>query len=360
MKDLIYYMALSSNSYIGPRRYIMIKERLGLDNFFSLSTREQMEFLGIRSDRAVSEFERMLIEGERIYKLCNKLGIKTIRLEDETYPSLLKEIEDPPFLLYMYGNLNHSIKKLAIVGTRHPTKEAIEVNKYFTRELVNYGVGIVSGLARGHDGIAQKTALENDGYTIAVVGGGVDVIYPLENKNLYYQIKEKGCIISEYPPATYPLKQNFPLRNRIISGISNGVFVVQAPEKSGALITANYAEAQGRDVYTIPGNPLDPSYAGTNRLIQMGVKVVISPEDIVSDLLGKDAKKRVSQLSVKSDLSEEELGIISHLKDETHIDEIVSRTKMPQNKVLRLLTLLEVRGYVTQLPGGYYRSSFHL
>jgi DNA processing protein len=354
LDEIIYVLALSSNSYIGPKRYTTIKNSLGLKDFFSLSAKEQMEFLKIRSAKAVPEFERMLFEGEKILKVCNKIGIKFVRIEDEFYPPALKEIEDPPFLLYYLGHFNHSIKKIAVIGTRHPSKEAIEINKYFSREFVSYGIGVVSGLARGHDSIAQRTVVENDGYTIAVMGGGVDVIYPLENKNLYYQIREKGCIVSEYPPGTYPLKQNFPLRNRIISGLSDAVLVLQAPEKSGTLITVECAQRQNRDVYTIPGNTLDPLYRGSNKLIQNGAKIALTPEDIVFDLLGKDAKK-IRNIKNDLSLSDEEKLILKSISKETHIDDLIEKSGISQQNLLRILTLLEIRGYVEQLPGGFYR-----
>ncbi len=352
MDELIYKLALSYNTYIGARRYSQIV-KFGLKEFFSLSTKEQLEFLKIKTEKAVSLFKNMLFEGEKIYKICTKENIKIIEIENPLYPEVLKRIDDPPFIIYVLGNFNYSIKLLAIVGTRKATDDAKRINEYFTRELVSYGIGIVSGLARGHDSIAQRVALENDGYTVAVVGGGVDVIYPLENKFLYEQIKKKGCIISEYPPGTYPLRQNFPQRNRIISGLSCGVFVIQAPERSGALITANYAEAQGKEIYTIPGNVLDPAYQGTNQLIQRGAKVVISPEEIAKDILGnnlqKKEKKEIDELSV------EEKEILAILHSEAHFDEIAFKTKKPPEKLLHLLTMLEIKGYVKEYPGNYYR-----
>ncbi|MEJ5284627.1 MAG: DNA-processing protein DprA [Brevinematales bacterium] len=350
--SLIYKIALSYNEYIGPKRYKEIT-KYGLDNFFSLNYKEQMEFLKIKTEKAIPFFKNMLIEAEKIEKISKKEGIKIIEIESELYPPLLKNIEDAPFLIYMLGEFNYSIKLLAIVGTREPTEDAKMINEYFTREIVSYGIGIVSGLAKGHDGIAQKTAIENDGWTVAVLGGGVDVIYPLSNSTIYHQIRKKGCIISEYPPGTYPLKQNFPLRNRIISGLSSGVFVIQAPEKSGSLITAQYAESQGRELYTIPGNVLDPSYSGNNHLIQKGAKIVVSPEEIVFDILGKPVKK--VQPTSHTNLSKEEEKILSLINKETHLDEIIIKTKMPLEKINHLLTILEIKGFLEEFPGGFYR-----
>jgi len=358
MEEIIYKLALSSNTYIGPKRYNEIKNKIGIRDFFSLSPEEQVEFLNIRADNAENVFKNMLFEGEKIYKICQKDGIKIIEIESQFYPQNLKNIDDAPFLLYMAGEFNYSIKLLAVVGTREATQEAIKINEYFVRELVDYGIGIVSGLARGHDGVAQKAALERDGYTLAVLGGGVDVIYPKENANLYKQIKQKGCIISEYPPGVYPLKQNFPLRNRIISGLSDAVFVIQAPEKSGSLITAKYAEAQGREVYTIPGNVSDSMYTGTNRLIQNGVKVVISPEEIAMDLIGiREKKRNIASYVSLEDLTIEERKILEELNREKHFDEIVSETKISPPRLVHILTMLEIKGYIVEFPGNFYKQN---
>ncbi|MCX7820539.1 MAG: DNA-processing protein DprA [Brevinematales bacterium] len=351
--DLIYKLALSYNEYIGPKRYKEIKN-YGLNDFFSLNYQEQMQFLKIKTEKAIPFFKNMLIEAEKIEKICKKESIKVIEIESETYPPLLREIEDAPFLIYMLGDFNYSIKPLAVVGTRNPTEDAKLINEYFTREIVSYGIGIVSGLAKGHDGIAQKIAIENDGWTVAVVGGGVDVIYPLSNASLYHQIKKKGCIISEYTPGTYPLKQNFPLRNRIISGLSCGVFVIQAPEKSGSLITAQYAELQGRELYTIPGNVIDPSYSGNNHLIQRGAKIVVSPEEIVFDILGKKAQKIINKKEEHL-LSQEEKQLLSLINKEAHFDEIVIKSKMLPERLNHILTLLELKGYLEECAGGFYR-----
>ncbi len=352
MDFLTYKIALSYNEYIGPQRYKQILN-IGLGEFFSLTYKEQMEYLKIKTEKATPFFKNMLIEAEKIEKICKKEGIKIIEIESELYPPTLRNIDDAPFLIYMLGEFNYSIKLLAIVGTRHPTEEAKEINEYFTREIVSYGIGIVSGLAKGHDSIAHKTAIENDGYTIAVMGGGVDVVYPISNINLYKEIKQKGCIISEKPPGTYPLKQNFPLRNRIISGLSCGVFVIQAPEKSGSLITAKYAEVQSRDVYTIPGNINAPFYSGNNHLIQKGAKIVISPEDIVIDILGKKAEK-IKKLETEN-ISIEEKNILSLLKNEIHIDELIYKSKLPLEKVNHILSILEIKGYIREYPGGFYK-----
>ncbi|MGC8765906.1 MAG: DNA-processing protein DprA [Brevinematia bacterium] len=355
MEELIYKLALSYNPYIGPKRYNQIVTTIGLKDFFSLPTEKKMSFLKIKIEKAKSVFKNMLFEGEKIYRICENENIKIIEIESPLYPPQLKKIEDAPFLLYFLGNFNYSMKLLAIVGTREATEEAKRINEYFTAELVSYGIGIVSGLARGHDSISQRVALENDGYTVAVVGGGVDVIYPIENTALYNQIKQKGCIVSEYPPGSYPLKQNFPLRNRIISGLSCGVFVVQAPEKSGALITAKYAEAQGREIYTIPGNVLDPSYSGTNKLIQKGARVVVTPEEIAIDILGKNSRKKEKvNIEEKASLSLEEKEVLGFIQKVIHFDEIAAKAKIQPARLIHILTMLEIKGYISEYPGNFY------
>ncbi len=359
MEDLILYAALSWNDVIGPKKYIKIKERFNdLKVFFQLSIRDQMDFLGIKNNEAEKKFSDMLPEGERIFETCRKKSISMISIESSSYPQRLREIPDPPFLLYQIGIINHSIKLAAIVGTRHTSPEAAAINEYFSMELVSYGIGIVSGLAKGHDAIAQKTVVDNDGYTIAVLGCGIDVIYPKESKELYRLILKKGAILSEYPPGTLPLRQYFPIRNRIISGLSDAVLVVQAPEKSGALITAKYAEIQGKELFVIPGSPSDKRNSGSNLLIQNGAKVALTPDDIAFELLGKKAEKSKRINKRNNPISREEEFLLDRISTETYIDDIAELTNIPLPRLNHMLTGLEIRGLVIQYPGRYYvRSS---
>lgn len=354
--ELIYYTALSYNDYIGPKRFLKIKENFNkLEDFFQLSSIEQMDFIGLKNPESQKKFDSMLTEGERIITVCHKKGIKIISAEDPVYPPKLHLIPDPPFLFYQLGEINYSSKLIAIVGTREVSPEAVLINQHFAKDLISYNIGIISGLAKGHDMIAQKTAIDNEGYTIAVLGSGVDVIYPKESKELYLEIKVKGALISEYPPGSLPLPQYFPYRNRIISGLSDAVLVIQAPEKSGALITAKYAEIQGKDLYVVPGNPTAEKYAGSNKLIQNGAKMALNPEDIAIDLLGKKAEK-IKKLNISNlpDITKEEKIVLQNLNTETYIDDITELTGLSISQLNHILTKLEIRGLVIQYPGRYY------
>lgn len=356
MDNPVYYAALSFNDQIGPRRFRKISETFpGLTGFFGLSPEQQMEFLCIRSPGARTQFHNMLTEGERIVNDCAKKDIRMIGAEDPEYPPKLRTIPDAPFLLYSLGELNYSVPAIGIVGTRKPSPDSVAINEYFSREFVNCGIGIVSGLAKGHDGIAQKIAVENGGYTVAVLGCGIDIPYPREYHNLYEVIKRRGAILSEYPPGKEPLPWYFPLRNRIISGLSDAVLLVQAPERSGALITADYAEKQGKDVYVVPGNPTELRYAGSNRLIRAGCKLALKPDDIILDLVGKKPEKKISHQSQESlSLSPDESKILRSLETETYIDDLAAGTDIPSGRLNLLLTQMELRGWVTQYPGRFY------
>ncbi len=356
MDNLIYYTGLSWNKFIGPKRYSKIRNAFdSLSEFFILSPEEQLGFLGIKQEDALNIFKNMMANGERILSFCRKNSIMLLTMEDPAYPPRLKEIPDPPFLLYKLGDLNYSMHMVAVVGTRDPTPEAKTVNEFFVKEMVSYNIGIVSGLAMGHDAIAQKTVIDFGGYTIAVLGCGVDRAYPAQMKDLYNSIKINGAIISEYPPGSIPLKGNFPLRNRIISGLSDAVLVIQAPERSGALITAKYAEVQGRELYSIPGNPSDLHNTGSNHLIRNGAKIACHPEDIIFDVLGGKARK-ISATSIDSSpsYSQDEKKVLESIEVETCIDEIAGLTGISVQNLYHILTTLEIRGIVTQYPGNFY------
>lgn len=217
----------------------------------------------------------------------NKNNIKLITIFDKSYPKKLRNIYDPPLVLYAKGNINLLNRLgIAIVGCRLSTNYGNNISTQFSYILSKYNINVISGLARGIDASSHKGAIKANGNTIAVVGSGLDIIYPYENKYLFTEIIEKGgLIISEYVPGTKPISKNFPQRNRIISGISNGVLVVEAKEKSGSLITAEFALEQGREVYAVPGNINSMNSAGTNELIKQGAKMVTSVSEILEDFL---------------------------------------------------------------------------
>jgi DNA processing protein len=354
MEDLIYYAALSCNDAVGPARFQKIRDSFGgLKPFFELSVDEQMDFLRVTNPKSVRYFETMLQAGEKILTVCRNKSIQMVTIEDPAYPPRLRLIPDPPFMIYIIGRLNYSQKMVAVVGTREVTPDAIQINQYFSRELVNYNIGVVSGLAKGHDMIAQKSVLECDGYTIGVLGCAIDRVYPAEARALYDEVKIKGAVVSEYPPGASYLSGNFPLRNRIISGLADAVLVIQAPEKSGALITAQYALSQNKPLYAVPGNPSDKYYAGTNALIKKGAEIALKPEDIVRDLLGKKAVKPEKEKNSPR-LDDEEKRILNHLGDIRYIDDLAGLAGMDLPVLNHRLTLMEIKGLIVQYPGRYY------
>jgi len=288
-------------------------------------------------------------------KRIDELNIGVISFRDSLYPSPLKTIFDPPFLLYVKGKLKkEESDTLAIVGTRRPTTYGKLMARRLARDLAREGITIVSGMARGIDTAAHQGALEVGGRTIAVLGSGVDVIYPPENKKLVVEIIKKGAVISEYPLGTEPNAPHFPQRNRIISGLAKGVLVVEAPLRSGALITADFALEQGREVFAIPGNITNPNAQGVNRLVKEGAKLVECVEDILEELdfslLNKKEKKTFDE-EIPS-LFSEERKVLELLEEEPlHIDSLVSKSGLPASKVGGLLMKLQLKGLARELPG---------
>lgn len=292
-----------------------------------------------------------------IYKL-EKNNINTITLLDESYPKSLKNIYDSPYVLYIKGQiLKEDELAIAVVGSRKSTSYGKWACEKFTKELAELGVTIVSGLAIGIDTIAHRTALNEGGRTIGVLGCGIDIIYPQKNKYLYDEISEKGAIISEFPLGTPPLPYNFPQRNRIISGLSMGVVVIEAQEKSGSLITANHALEQGKEVFALPGNINSIFSRGTNKLIKDGAKLLLDIEDIIEEfpcLVEKNLMKNVNNIDYSS-LSETERKVIDLLKEgPLYIDIIAYKTGLDISTVNSILTILELKGFISELPGKLY------
>jgi len=288
-------------------------------------------------------------------KRIDKLNIGIIHFRHPLYPANLEMIFDPPFLFYLKGELKkEDVDALAIVGTRRATTYGKLIARKLARDLARRGITIVSGLARGIDTTAHQGALEVGGRTIAVLGSGLDVIYPRENKKLAEEIARRGAVISEYPLGTQPDAPHFPQRNRIISGLSKGVLVIEAPSKSGALITADFALEQGREVFTVPGNITSPNSQGTNRLIKEGAKLVESVEDILEELefscLEKENKEALDR-EIPS-LFSEERKIFELLGEEpVHIDLLINKSNLAAAKVGELLMKLQIKGLARELPG---------
>ncbi len=284
-------------------------------------------------------------------------GIHVLIRDDEEYPARLKEIDQPPPVLYVRGTVGmEDAWTVAIVGTRRVTVYGRQIAEEVASFLACNGVTVVSGLARGVDAIAHDAALKAGGRTFAVLGSGVDRIYPPENVRLADRIIADGAVLSDYAPGTPPDSANFPPRNRIISGLSMAVVVVEAGEESGALITATFAVEQGRDVLAVPGNIQAPQSKGTNRLIQQGAIPLLRPEDILSALnLTQTEQKRSARKIIPADPTEAE--VLKTLGPEpVHVDEIRERSGLPIEKVSATLTMLELKGLIRQIGHMQYVS----
>lgn len=290
-----------------------------------------------------------------------RMDVHLLTLADEDYPLLLRKIGDPPPLLYVRGQLLEADRvPLAVVGTRNATQYGREVAFRLSQQLADRGVTIVSGLAEGVDVSAHRGALQAKGRTVAVLGSGMDRIYPDKHRSLADEIIENGALLSEFPLGTPPLGANFPRRNRIISGMSFGVLVAEAPEGSGALITANLALEQGRDVFAVPSGIFNLKGLGANRLIQEGAKLVITAEDVLNELNLAVTKAEVRQVaeSVSTD-TPQEAQIVALLSDSPlHVDEITRTLGLPTHEVMATLMLLELKGLAQMVGTMHYCRSY--
>src|SRR6266436_29664 len=283
-----------------------------------------------------------------------RLRIRVITWKDKSYPSLLREIDDAPPVLYTYGKLTEADQfALAVVGTRNSTTYGRQVTERMVSDLAKGEVTVVSGLALGIDTIAHTAALDAGGRTIAVMANGLDTIYPPTNRGLARRIVEsgQGALISEYPLGVQPESNNFPARNRIISGLSLGVLVIEAPEKSGALITANFALKQGREVFAVPGSILSSRSKGVNRLIQDGARPVMEVKDILEALNLFLIPQHIEMQSALPENAEERtlLELISH--DPRHVDDLIRESGLPTTTVTSTLMMMELQGMIKQMGG---------
>lgn len=362
LERLSYLKFLLSIEGIGPQKILSIVSKFdSIEKLLESSKASLNSIDGINtvlSNRIITSktnFNKIKDETEKEIVNLSKHSARIITYWDEDYPTLLKEIFYPPILLYLKGSLKKiENNTIAIVGTRMPTVYGKNQAEIFARELTNKNLVIVSGMARGIDSIVHQTVLQSGGNTIAVIGSGIDVIYPPENKKLFQQISEQGLIISEYSLGTKPDAQNFPKRNRIISGLTLGTLIIETRINGGAMQTAAYAIDQNREIFAIPGNINSKQSEGPNSLIQRGeAKLVFSAEDIIEELKSKlDVKesKKFDRQQIELNLFEEKL--LSVLKeDPKHIDELSKITSMSVPDCLVNLLMLEFKGLVKQLPG---------
>ncbi len=292
--------------------------------------------------------------------LVDKYNAKIITVFDESYPANLKNIYDPPLLLFVRGEIiPDDSYSLAVVGSRNVSEYGVLTAEKLSGELAVKGITIVSGMAAGIDSHAHWGCLKTGGRTIAVLGCGLDYIYPASNKKLYEEIIDNGAVISEYPFKTKPLKDNFPARNRIISGLSLGTIIIEASKKSGSLITAKYALEQNREVFAVPGNVSSSRSEGTNALIRdSAAKLVLNADDILTEIgpqvsFGENDSDQKTELKIK--LSESEKEVYDLLDEEpVHVDQMVQKSRLTSPIILTQLLTLELKGIIRKLPGGRY------
>ena len=365
---LKYWIALKSIAGVGNITFPALVDRFGsLPAIFAAPVSKLNEIPGISKNIAAgivgfNDWGKVKAELE----LIDKNEIKIITYQDELYPAKLMNIYDRPPFLYVRGNLNKNDINIAVVGSRLASTYGKYTTEKISRELALKGLTIVSGMARGIDSVAHRGALTAHGRTIAVLGSGLDVIYPPENKKLFTDIIQNGAVISEFPPGTPPLSANFPTRNRIISGMSYGVVIVEAGEKSGSLITARLALEQGREVFAVPGSIDSAGSRGTNKLIKQGAKLIENIDDILEEIFPQfDGTIVLKPPSVSNSgviaakpaeiLSTVDQKIISYISgSRVHIDDLISSTGLSSADILGALTTLELKGIIQQHSGKFF------
>ncbi len=355
-RDLKYWVSFSQIPGIGRVRISQLLEHFSSLEYAWKASAGELRKAGLDTKTAESMVNmRARISPQAEMERLERFQVTVLPMNDPTYPKRLKEIYDYPPLLYIRGKpLPSDECCLAVVGTRRATVYGRQVTEEIVADLAKSGVTIVSGLAGGIDSIAHRIALEVGGRTIAVFASGLDIVYPAENAKLAREIMEHGALISEYPLGTRPKADNFPRRNRIMSGMSLGVLVVEAGESSGALITANQALEQNREVFAIPGSILSPASRGTNRLIQEGAKLVTNCSDILEEL---NLTIVVQQLEMKETVTTDdtEAQLLKELTAEpSHIDEVCRHSGLPMAIVSSTLAMLELKGLVKQVGSMNY------
>ena len=356
MNDKPYWIAINLVKGIGAVRLKALLETFGDAKSAWGATPADLRAAGL-SKRIIENFvdTRSKVDVDTLWNEIAAKNIRVMTWDDADYPARLREIAQPPPILYLRGDfLEEDAWAVAIVGTRRVTSYGQQVTEEVATFLAQNGVTIVSGLARGVDGIAHKAALKAGGRTLAVLGSGVNRIYPPEHRTLAEQIAKTGAIISDYAPDTPPEGSNFPPRNRIISGLSMATIVIEAAETSGALITANFALEQGREIFALPGNIFAPQSKGPNRLIQQGAHPLLNPRDILEILdLTRVTEHRAARQILPADATESQLlDALTH--EPIHVDEIREKTGLAVEKISSTLVMMELKGMVRHVGGMHY------
>lgn len=357
--DGAYFAAMLSASGVGiPGAERLAEAAGGAREAWDADTGTLRNFLGEKAAQSLLAFRKEKPGlPEEIAEACEKQSIWILVRDDDGYPSILREISRPPLVLFVRGNPVPDAERIAIVGSRAATQYGKRVAEEIAMGVASQGVTVVSGAAQGIDSAAHKGALRA-GRTVAVLGCGVDVVYPKSNAKLIAEIAETGAVLSEYPPGTQPFPAFFPQRNRIISGLSRGTLVVEAAERSGSLITAELALSEGRDVFAVPGGIYSDLSRGCHRLIQQGAKLAASAEDILGEYSWAEKKKPAARQSslfgdtVPEGLSEEEQAVYSILSKEEalSVDEIIYRLhgRGDASNIAFLLLQMQLRGLVVE------------
>ncbi len=309
------------------------------------------------SSRLIQKLERLRADVclDTVWENLQAQGIQVLTWEDEDYPTRLRDVDNAPPVLYLRGEIcSDDDWAVAIVGTRRATSYGRQVAEKIAREMAHHGVTVVSGMARGIDGVAHRAALDAGGRTIAVLGCGVDRVYPPEHRRLAEDIRSQGALVSDYAPGTPPEGRNFPPRNRIIAGLSLATVVVEAGKRSGALITSDFALEQGREIFAVPGNVIAPQSRGTNRLIQQGAHPLLDPKEILEVLdLTMITEQRQARTVLPSNPTEAQIfDVLGY--ESMHVDEIRAQTSLPIEDVTATLAMMELKGMVRKVGGMRY------
>ena len=352
------WLQLSLTPGLSPATVRKLLQQFGLPQAVLARKRGELATLVPSAALAALDSEPVASAVARGLEWSAQVGHALVTLADETYPKLLLEITDPPPLLYARGRVELLARSaLAIVGSRNATQQGSANAEAFARTLSESGLTIVSGLALGIDAAAHRGGLQGPGSTIAVLGTGIDVIYPQRNAALAGEIAQRGLLISEFPLGTAPAAHNFPRRNRLISGLARGCLVVEAAVASGSLITARAAAEQGRDVFAVPGSIHSPLAKGCHALIKSGAKLVESAEDVLTELSGfRPSGYASTRESPRREAAADETGLLAHMgHDPVDVDSLCSRAGLSAEQVSSELLRLELDGRVAALPGGLYQ-----
>ena len=358
-EELKYWTAFSRIPGIGRVRFSAILQRFGRLSEAWHAGASDLRAAGLEAHvvRKIAS-ERPKIDPDADLEGLAKHDVRALTWDDDAYPALLKEIDDPPPVLYVRGELQPSDEwAVSVVGTRRPTPYGRQAAEEISYQLASNRICVVSGLARGVDGIAHRAALQAGGRTIAVLACGLDIVYPPEHAKLSREIAENGALVSEYPLGIQPRGDYFPRRNRIMSGMSLGVLVVEGDPKSGAMITAKFATEQNREVFAVPGSIFSPQSRGTNDLIQDGAKLVRKVDDVLEELNLTQAPQQM-EMKELIPATDTEADLLRHItKEPVHIDEVCRESGLPVSTVSSILAMMELKGLVRQMGPMAYISA---